>query len=98
MSRRPPISTRTYTLFPYTTLFRSAAHRAPDGGHLGREHAAAAVHPDPHRHPRAHAQVVALGQLRAHRQRGRVGDLGDGLAAPNLAADVELVAVPAAAM
>src|SRR3546814_5678652 len=23
MVRRPPISTRTYTLFPYTTLFRS---------------------------------------------------------------------------
>src|SRR3546814_7804922 len=23
MRRRPPISTRTYTLFPYTTLFRS---------------------------------------------------------------------------
>src|SRR3546814_20683312 len=23
MHRRPPISTRTYTLFPYTTLFRS---------------------------------------------------------------------------
>src|SRR3546814_8219849 len=25
MLRRPPRSTRTYTLFPYTTLFRSAA-------------------------------------------------------------------------
>src|SRR3546814_5569382 len=25
MIRRPPISTRTYTLFPYTTLFRSHA-------------------------------------------------------------------------
>src|SRR3546814_953355 len=25
MIRRPPRSTRTYTLFPYTTLFRSAA-------------------------------------------------------------------------
>src|SRR3546814_10860198 len=24
MIRRPPIATRTYTLFPYTTLFRSA--------------------------------------------------------------------------
>src|SRR3546814_355964 len=30
MTRRPPRSTRTYTLFPYTTLFRSsAACRAP---------------------------------------------------------------------
>src|SRR3546814_7443229 len=26
MSRRPPRSTRTYTLFPYTTLFRSEAY------------------------------------------------------------------------
>src|SRR3546814_11206455 len=25
MIRRPPMSTRTYTLFPYTTLFRSSA-------------------------------------------------------------------------
>src|SRR3546814_6326522 len=28
MIRRPPRSTRTYTLFPYTTLFRSIFHRA----------------------------------------------------------------------
>src|SRR3546814_7505795 len=28
MIRRPPRSTRTDTLFPYTTLFRSAARRA----------------------------------------------------------------------
>src|SRR3546814_10514830 len=27
MRRRPPRATRTYTLFPYTTLFRSAAQR-----------------------------------------------------------------------
>src|SRR3546814_19247930 len=27
MIRRPPRSTRTYTLFPYTTLFRSEDHR-----------------------------------------------------------------------
>src|SRR3546814_10868013 len=35
MIRRPPISTRTYTLFPYTTLFRSqpmACRRLPNGG------------------------------------------------------------------
>src|SRR3546814_10573085 len=29
MIRRPPRSTRTDTLFPYTTLFRSADHRRP---------------------------------------------------------------------
>src|SRR3546814_20784845 len=33
MIRRPPRSTRTDTLFPYTTLFRSASARArPHGG------------------------------------------------------------------
>src|SRR3546814_16936236 len=29
MRRRPPRSTRTYTLFPYTTLFRSLFHGCP---------------------------------------------------------------------
>src|SRR3546814_10248511 len=29
MLRRPPISTRTDTLFPYTTLFRSIVSRSP---------------------------------------------------------------------
>src|SRR3546814_9602615 len=31
MIRRPPRSTRTDTLFPYTTLFRSQLHAALDG-------------------------------------------------------------------
>src|SRR3546814_16186219 len=37
MIRRPPRSTRTYTLFPYTTLFRSAPIRqiAENAGHEG---------------------------------------------------------------
>src|SRR3546814_5559143 len=30
MIRRPPRSTRTDTLFPYTTLFRSAVHGRPE--------------------------------------------------------------------
>src|SRR3546814_11691560 len=34
MLRRPPRSTRTDTLFPYTTLFRSP-HRCPEGFKLG---------------------------------------------------------------
>src|SRR3546814_14315267 len=41
MIRRPPISTRTYTLFPYTTLFRSAVDRnlraEPSDGQRGRQ-------------------------------------------------------------
>src|SRR3546814_1136720 len=35
MRRRPPRSTRTDTLFPYTTLFRSPFARATDGGLIG---------------------------------------------------------------
>src|SRR3546814_5593382 len=31
MTRRPPRSTRTDTLFPYTTLFRSKGHRPVSG-------------------------------------------------------------------
>src|SRR3546814_1720968 len=39
MIRRPPISTRTDTLFPYTTLFRSGTsrgRRTTDRGHAAR--------------------------------------------------------------
>src|SRR3546814_13534644 len=36
MIRRPPRSTRTDTLFPYTTLFRSVAERRT-GGRGGRQ-------------------------------------------------------------
>src|SRR3546814_4138277 len=32
MIRRPPRSTRTDTLFPYTTLFRSGVGRVPEDG------------------------------------------------------------------
>src|SRR3546814_18640082 len=35
MIRRPPRSTRTDTLFPYTTLFRSAGHGAGRGWRRG---------------------------------------------------------------
>src|SRR3546814_15721945 len=53
MIRRPPRSTRTDTLFPYTTLFRSAASRdaaigilADIGRAVGREEIGLAVHID----------------------------------------------------
>src|SRR3546814_14972479 len=36
MIRRPPRSTRTDTLFPYTTLFRSPEHEHPSVGRPGR--------------------------------------------------------------
>src|SRR3546814_5742425 len=47
MYRRPPSSTRTDTLFPYTTLVRSEQFQRPEHGRLGRgdaiEQAAAGV-------------------------------------------------------
>src|SRR3546814_6857425 len=46
MIRRPPRSTRTDSLFPYTTLFRSQASQCrarADAGSLGRAPAAGAV-------------------------------------------------------
>src|SRR3546814_13995892 len=43
MLRRPPSSTRTDTLFPYTTLFRSDVLDKPAAGDVGeRAHAARA--------------------------------------------------------
>src|SRR3546814_2394998 len=55
MIRRPPRSTRTDTLFPYTTLFRS--HRRPDqgpgllrGGRADRRDRALRVHALPAQH------------------------------------------------
>src|SRR3546814_9081409 len=59
MIRRPPRSTRTDTLFPYTTLFRSAvAFR-----HLARVAERAAVHGQLHRVAR---RVRALIPLQHH--------------------------------
>src|SRR3546814_7137168 len=63
MIRRPPISTRTDTLFPYTTLVRSrrgtcapAGRTAPPGGHptAATEHVVHAQQPE----HRRHAQTV----------------------------------------
>src|SRR3546814_3190216 len=39
MDRRPPRSTRTATLFPYTTLFRSEWEYAARGGANGQDYA-----------------------------------------------------------
>src|SRR3546814_8080203 len=40
MIRRPPRSTRTDTLFPYTTLFRSRGHQQRDRSERHRQDAA----------------------------------------------------------
>src|SRR3546814_16927728 len=81
MIRRPPIPTRTDTLFPYTTLFRS------DGASAGRaqlldpldeqrrpETAAAAVDPDRERPVRLAAVDRRLDQRFEQREREVVDD------------------------
>src|SRR3546814_1316997 len=63
MIRRPPRSTRTDTLFPYTTLFRSL-HLHARGIHRLRDHRPRAVDP-------AHAADVGLELHSRHRRRRR---------------------------
>src|SRR3546814_17568920 len=46
MRRRPPRSTRTDTLLPYTTLFRSLAREAAEAGRLEAVTAASGGDPD----------------------------------------------------
>src|SRR3546814_7298932 len=55
MIRRPPRSTRTDTLFPYTTLFRSHVDRLPTApvGH-GRGGGLGVPRPTRRQHPHAH--------------------------------------------
>src|SRR3546814_751298 len=63
MIRRPPRSTRTDTLFPYTTLFRSADDLA---------HALHLVEArEVHQHREAGEQLKPLGKAAEHRERAR---------------------------
>src|SRR3546814_3048734 len=74
MIRRPPRSTRTDTLFPYTTLFRSFVDRFLECDVLLAQEAGLADHrqrvrrelhvvADPHRDPGVPAVAVDLGDL-----------------------------------
>src|SRR3546814_11575974 len=54
MIRRPPRSTRTDTLFPYTTLFRSLGEQLP-----ARQRAAGVRHPGVERRPDEPAGTAA---------------------------------------
>src|SRR3546814_4405599 len=70
MIRRPPRSTRTDTLFPYTTLFRSAAQQpalqrriAPIIPEPGRQHA----------NVETGAELVQPGERHEQRDRGSGG-------------------------
>src|SRR3546814_6033979 len=71
MIRRPPRSTRTDTLFPYTTLFRSARRGEHTGAVAARDRRrsidAAAIDDDDLR-----VDVLALQRPEEHRQVGRL--------------------------
>src|SRR3546814_4595064 len=74
MIRRPPRSTRTDTLFPYTTLFRSHRQEEREGGlPLARRQAPAGARHVPGAGPQAAAarradrRHVARGHQRHHR-------------------------------
>src|SRR3546814_3942683 len=59
MIRRPPRSTRTDTLFPYTTLFRSAAVARLEGFHqLAAMREQPVLHVDPRQGRRQLAQIA----------------------------------------
>src|SRR3546814_12283330 len=63
MMRRPPRSTRTDTLFPYTTLFRSSPWAAPSTSSLRTEDAEVAP-PSAAGHPPGHRRDFAAGRGR----------------------------------
>src|SRR3546814_14401048 len=67
MIRRPPRSTRTDTLFPYTTLFRSAQARAEG---LGKARVPESRQQQGTRHPQHQDRAPPPAQIRA-RGRGR---------------------------
>src|SRR3546814_9185881 len=64
MIRRPPRSTRTDTLFPYTTLFRSPGrHQGAGMLHCGRQAARAHEYPGVPRRPRSEEHTSELQSL-----------------------------------
>src|SRR3546814_8161030 len=84
MIRRPPSSTRTDTLFPYTTLFRSPRAPPAAAGRTLRSRLAAALRRGVRRRGRragrqrlrGRAEAGAHAGRRVRRQRGRVRGRG----------------------
>src|SRR3546814_18522659 len=76
MIRRPPRSTRTDTLFPYTTLFRSEDQQAEDMGTVRGEwfhHDRARYHAEGHRGD-GRVRAAKSRDREDHRKIERVGD------------------------
>src|SRR3546814_6327953 len=69
MIRRPPRSTRTDTLFPYTTLFRSSPYRAASRSASPRRITLASAHVDVA--PEAHGRGAGIEPPRRHDEHAR---------------------------
>src|SRR3546814_9460055 len=71
MIRRPPRSTRTDTLFPYTTLFRSVgqASRSGRGGPVLQDDYYSRPRPMPQEFPSEHARVFLTAPWRRDRKK-----------------------------
>src|SRR3546814_1981080 len=70
MIRRPPRSTRTDTLFPYTTLFRSLRHSEQAGGPVrplraGKSAGAGAIAKQDRRHRDAFVESFGFSKIQA---------------------------------
>src|SRR3546814_15812870 len=72
MIRRPPRSTRTDTLSPYTTLFRSQRQRARER-HVGAGHVAVVIELDDAFLDRLAVEIPALIILRRRPARAEIG-------------------------
>src|SRR3546814_8914535 len=75
MIRRPPRSTRTDTLFPYTTLFRSSPYRAASRSASRRRITLASAHVDVA--PEAHGRGAGIEPPRRHDEHAVVVGRGD---------------------
>src|SRR3546814_18987747 len=75
MIRRPPISTRTDTLFPYTTLFRSVLKKAPaaKGAAAAKAAVAKPAKPSVEMPPRKIAAEQASASKIVIKEKGRSG-------------------------
>src|SRR3546814_2081074 len=76
MIRRPPRSTRTDTLFPYTTLFRSSPHGRTRPPRQDRAPAASAFRRTRQRSPRPRAAAGQHPRSRRDRQSPRIAAAG----------------------
>src|SRR3546814_17165754 len=81
MIRRPPRSTRTDTLFPYTTLFRSPQQILPLEGGASADHLDRPARQQAHERQRGHRLAAAalpdngVGLAWADRERNLVADV-----------------------